>query len=361
MDRAKVGLMLMGLVVWVVLAWPMPQPLQAAIYKSDEPRGQEVEGPMGVLDASVPQPGQPQEEEAIPAVSNGQVARYIRYFQGPGRGLLLSWLQRASSYLPVMRGIFRENKVPSDLVYMSMVESGFQTHATSWAKAVGPWQFTEATGRRYGLVINRWIDERRDPLKSTGAASRYLKDLHERFNSWVLAKAGYNAGEGRLERAMRCGRSREFWDLVKTACLSAETKTFVPTVMAVAIIAKDAEQYGFSLPEEGPPLRFDEVEVAEGADLRLIARSAGTTLEEIKRLNPALRGEVTPLNYPGYRLRLPLDTGATFWENFPRLQQEAMERKLRTRSTSSKQPAKDSRVGIYKGNADTHQNKLTTP
>ena len=177
-----------------------------------------------------------------------------------------------------------------------MIESGFNPYAVSWAKAVGPWQFMPATGKLYGLKIDWWIDERKDPIKSTKAAAEHLKDLHNLFGSWPLALASYNAGAGKVQRAVLRTRSDDFWDLKASRYIRKETKNYVPKYMAATIIAKNPEAYGFSVIRIDP-YKFDEVVVEESTDLRLIARCANCTYEEIKELNPEIKRWVTPPQY----------------------------------------------------------------
>ena len=138
----------------------------------------------------------------IPIVINKEVEAFIRYFQTSNRRHFVRWLERSERYIPMMQEILAQNNLPTDLVYMAMIESGFNTSAYSRARAVGPWQFIKGTASRYGLKINWWVDERRDPTKSTLAASMYLKDLYDMFDSWLLAAAGYNAGENKIKRAI---------------------------------------------------------------------------------------------------------------------------------------------------------------
>jgi membrane-bound lytic murein transglycosylase D len=214
-----------------------------------------------------------------------------------------------------MREIFRGHGLPEDLVFVALIESGFNPYAYSRARAVGPWQFMKGTGRKYNLRIDEWIDERRDPIKSTHAAAAYLKDLYGMFNSWPLALASYNAGEGRVGRAMARSKADDFWDLRSTRYLRPETRNYVPKFMAATIIAKNPEKYGFTL-NYHDPLTFDEVVIDRPTDLKLIAKAAGVSYEAVKELNPELRQSVTPINYEDYRLKLPAGTKATFEEVF---------------------------------------------
>lgn len=254
----------------------------------------------------------------VPIILNASVEAHIDYFNTKIRDKFELWLSRSGRYLPLMREIFRQNSLPEDLVFVALIESGFNPYAYSRARAVGPWQFMKGTGRKYGLRIDEWIDERRDPVKSTHAAAAYLKDLYAMFQSWPLALASYNAGEGRVGRAMARSKSEDFWDLRSTRYLRPETRNYVPKFMAATIIAKNPEKYGFNL-NYHEPLRFDEVSIDRPTDLRLIAKAAGVSYEAVKELNPELKQSVTPLRYDDYRLKLPFGTQATFEENFAKI------------------------------------------
>lgn len=254
----------------------------------------------------------------VPIILNASVEAHIDYFNTRIRDKFELWLSRSGRYLPLMREIFRDNNLPEDLVFVALIESGFNPYAYSRARAVGPWQFMRGTGLKYGLRINEWIDERRDPVKSTHAAAAYLKDLYAMFHSWPLALASYNAGEGRVGRAMKRSKADDFWDLRTTHYLRPETRNYVPKFMAATIIAKNPEKYGFTL-NYHDPLTFDEVTVDRPTDLRLIAKTAGVSYEAVKELNPELRQSVTPINYENYRLKLPFGTKAVFEENFATL------------------------------------------
>jgi membrane-bound lytic murein transglycosylase D len=251
----------------------------------------------------------------IPMILNDSVENHLEYFKTQGREVFQRWLNRSARYLPAMKEIFREKNLPEDLVYVAMIESGFNPYAVSWAKAVGPWQFMPATGKLYGLKIDWWIDERKDPIKSTQAAAEHLKDLHNLFGSWPLALASYNAGAGKVQRAVLRTRSDDFWDLKASRYIRKETKNYVPKYMAATIIAKNPEAYGFTA-SAYDPFKFDEVVIEESTDLRLIARCANCTYEEIKELNPEIRRWVTPPQYNRYTLRLPSGKKETFLVNY---------------------------------------------
>lgn len=257
----------------------------------------------------------------VPIVRNESVEDYIEYFQTEIRDKFKLWLERSGRYIPAMREIFKERGLPEDLVFVALIESGFNPYAYSRARAVGAWQFIKGTGRLYGLRIDNWIDERRDPIKSTDAAARYLKDLYDRFGSWPLAMAGYNAGEGKIGRALIKAKADDFWDLRSTRYIRRETKGYVPKFMAATIIAKNPERYGFTL-DYNEPLRYDTVIVAGSADLRVVAQAAGVPYEEIKALNPELRTELTPPYVEQYSLKLPLGTQQAFTDAYSQIPDE---------------------------------------
>jgi membrane-bound lytic murein transglycosylase D len=257
----------------------------------------------------------------IPIVLNDSVENNLEYFKTRGRDEFQIWLNRSERYIPVMKEIFKEKNLPEDLVYVAMIESGFNPYAVSWARAVGPWQFMPATGRLYGLKIDWWIDERKDPIKSTTAAAEHLKDLHNLFGSWPLALASYNAGAGKVQRAVLRTRSDDFWDLRASRYIRKETKNYVPKWMAATIIAKNPEAYGFSVTAV-EPYKYDEVVIEESTDLRLIARCADCTYQDIKELNPEIKRWVTPPQYDKYSLRIPFGKKETFLVNYAAIPQD---------------------------------------
>jgi membrane-bound lytic murein transglycosylase D len=242
----------------------------------------------------------------IPLTLNSKVNYFINFFQYKGHGFFAKWLSRSERYIPIMKEILRKEGMPEDLVYLAMIESGFTPHAVSVANAVGPWQFISGTGKRYDLKINDWIDERRDPIKSTVAAALYLKELYALFNNdWYLAAAGYNAGENKILRAINMYETRDFWEISKGSYLKRETKDYVPKLLAAAIIAKEPAKYGFADIAYLPAMDLDTVEIATRTDLDLIARLADVPINTLKELNPELRRWCTPPNYPNYLLKLP--------------------------------------------------------
>ncbi len=245
----------------------------------------------------------------IPVVFNEAVNKYLRFFSVTKHELFEKWLRRTRRYAPAVREILKEHGLPEDLVYLAMIESGFNMHAYSRAKACGPWQFINETGQRYGLKVNYWVDERRDLEKSTIAAARYLKDLFDQFGCWQLAAAGYNAGEKRIERAIEKHETTDFWKLRAYNALPKETREYVPQIFAAAIIAKDPARFGFTdleAPSYDPP----KIRVPGGLSLRGIAHAGDLPLTELRSLNPEMLKGVTPPNRRQYVLKLPEDADA---------------------------------------------------
>lgn len=225
------------------------------------------------------------------------------------------WLSRSGKYLNIMQEILKKNNVPEGLVFLSLIESGFSPYAYSIARAVGPWQFIASTAKRYGLTVDWWRDERRDPVKSTEAAANYLKDLYEMFGSWNLAMAAYNAGEGKILKALKRSKSNDYWSLLKTKYIRNETKDYVPKFIAASLIASNPQDFGFENLEYHLPLDYAEVTVESPIDLDVVARCAETTVEEIRELNPELRRWSTPPDVPAYTLRIPAGKKELFLEN----------------------------------------------
>lgn len=248
----------------------------------------------------------------IPVVYNDQVKKWMDYFLNRGRGFFERYTERAGRYAPILGAILEEHGLPRDLIFLAMAESGFNTSAKSWASAVGPWQFMPATGRNYGLDQDWYKDERRDPIKATVAAARYLTKLYGDFGSWEVAAAAYNAGEGKLSKAIIKYKSEDFWDISKGRYLKAETKDYVPKIMALAIIGKNLKSFGFDDVEFHEPLDFDEVAVKSGTDLIKLSSALGVEFEEIQRLNPEVLRWFTPPNADGYKLRIPPNSAEKF-------------------------------------------------
>jgi hypothetical protein len=235
-------------------------------------------------------------------VENPAVASRVTAFQTHLRGFFDTALSRGAKYLPSMRDILVREGLPVELAYLPLIESGYRPEAVSPAGAAGPWQFIPETGRRYGLRIDALVDERRDPIKSTVAASQYLKDLHEMFGDWELSLAAYNSGEYRVARILANKDVDDYWDMRDRGYLPSETSAYVPKFLAAVQIAKAPETYGFESPAHHVPEHFEEVDVDRQVSLRAAADMCGVTADELAELNPALRSGVTP---SGYSLRVP--------------------------------------------------------
>jgi hypothetical protein len=198
----------------------------------------------------------------VPIQMNKQVKAYLVYFSTERKEIIRRCLARSTRYLPMIKETFQEYGLPEDLAYLAMIESGFNPNAYSPAGACGMWQFIKSTGLRYGLVIDGYVDERRDPVKSTRAAAKYLSDLYKQFGSWYLAAASYNCGERRVQEELRKGNHRNFWELSAHKRLPNETKNYVPQLIAATIIAKNPERFGFKNLHYQEPLTPIEIQVA---------------------------------------------------------------------------------------------------
>jgi membrane-bound lytic murein transglycosylase D len=244
----------------------------------------------------------------IPITINEMVVKSLDFWLNGGRKFFADGLVRSGKYKPIIEKVFREESIPLDLMYLAQVESLFKPHAVSKAQAKGIWQFEKDTAIRYGLKVTKDVDERSDPEKSTRAAARYLNDLFATFKDWNLALAAYNWGEGKVQRLIESTGLKDFWQLVDLRRrLPEETKNHIPMIQASVILARNAEKYG--LPTKlDPPLKYSEVSVSKPIDLNAAAKALSTTIDELKKLNPALKGSTTPANYPDYQLKIPAGT-----------------------------------------------------
>jgi membrane-bound lytic murein transglycosylase D len=241
----------------------------------------------------------------IPIAINERVMKALDYWLHRGRKRFADGLIRSGRYRPMIEEIFSEESIPLDLIYLAQVESHFKPLAVSKAQARGIWQFKKSTAIRYGLKVTRDVDERSDPEKSTRAAARYLKDLYAMFNDWNLVLAAYNCGEGKVQRLINSSGLQDFWQLVDLKRkLPAETKNHVSLIQACVIIGRNPGKYGFSA-ELDPPLEYVEIPVSKPINLRAAAKVLGTSVSELKKLNPALKGATTPANYSNYALKVP--------------------------------------------------------
>jgi membrane-bound lytic murein transglycosylase D len=260
----------------------------------------------------------------IPIEMQPLVAQYIQFFQGPGRKWFRKWMSRSTRFIPAMREILEARGLPKDTVYLAMIESGFSPQAYSWARAAGPWQFIASTARLFGLRQDFWVDERRDPIKATEAAARYLHELYQTLGDWYLAWAGYNAGSKKLERIIAKRGTVDFWELSDGRGLAKETKHYVPKLIACALVAKYPKAFGFSDDEFDflTPYETEEVAIPDATDLEVVARAAETNVEVIRELNPELKRWCTPpaTNGKPYLLRLPKGSREKFTENFAKIE-----------------------------------------
>ena len=303
------------------------KPAQAEAPKPEEPSAtvlQEIAGPkaddklVGLLQKEIEEAmqlpsGRRKIQFSMTFVENDRVRYFIDAFCGKLRDFFVQALARSGKYIPMMATVLQEAGLPQDLVYLSLIESGFAPSAYSKAKAVGPWQFIRPTAVRYGLRIDNWVDERRDPVKSTRAAAAYLNDLHQQFGEWFLAAAAYNAGERRVEYAMQRTNTSDFWDLSeRRTILKQETRNYVPKFVAAALIAGAPERYGFADLVYEAPMDYDEVVTHRPLTLTMIARLAQTTVANVKELNPALLRNVTPPSEQGFTVRVPSGSGEIF-------------------------------------------------
>jgi membrane-bound lytic murein transglycosylase D len=265
------------------------------------------------LNKAVEVPKEPRRLQFSKAViEHPRVRHYIHQFSKIQKEYLAKTLARSGRYFQMITDALHDEGLPEELAYLALVESNFSPDAISPSGAVGLWQFVPSTARQYGLRIDAWIDERRDPAKSTRAAAAYLKDLHDYFGRWYLATAAYNAGQGAVDRALQKSGTNDYWSLSQKNHLSEETRNFVPKFVAVTLIATNPHKYGFGDLAYETPLEYEEVEIDGPLKLDHVARMAETDIETIRELNPALIRNATPPDPTSFRLRLPAGKGLIF-------------------------------------------------
>jgi membrane-bound lytic murein transglycosylase D len=247
----------------------------------------------------------------LPLVLNDAVASYINFFSNRGRYTLESALARSGRYRDMIQRVLKEEGVPQDLIYLAQAESGFHPLALSRAGARGMWQFMASRASSYGLDRNWWVDERQDPEKSTRAAARHLKDLHQQFGDWYLAMAAYNSGPGTVQTAVQRTGYADFWQLYRRGVLPQETRNYVPIILAVTIMAKNPQQYGLDHVELEQPAPADVVRIDYPVDLRLVAECVDGSVEALQDLNPSLLRMTTPKDEP-FDLHIPNGTRDKF-------------------------------------------------
>ncbi len=265
------------------------------------------------LDSAV---GQPPERRRIlfspEVVDHPKVRHFIQHYSSTVKTSFKEVLTRSGKYMPMIGRVLNQEGLPSELGFLALIESEFVVNVTSPNGAVGLWQLIASTARKYGLRIDQWVDERRDPVKATRAAAAYLKDLHDYYGRWFLATAAYNAGPGNIDKALRESKAKDFWSIKANARLSDETRDFVPKFVAISLIATDPHKYGFHEVRYNPPMDYEEVEVQGKMSLAALAKLSETAVPEIRALNPALLRDSTPPGEKGYRIKLPADKAAIF-------------------------------------------------
>jgi len=259
-----------------------------------------------------------EQDRPVPLTINRPVKESMSFLLAHKQEYLYPWLRRASTYFPMIEHIFAEEGVPDELKYLALAESGLNPHAQSRARAAGIWQFVAQTGRRYGLSIDPWVDERLDPEKATRAAARHLNDLHEQFGTWPLALAGYNCDPGVVQYHVRAyrertGRAPSFWDIYEE--LPEETRNYVPLFTATAVIVSNPAAFDLKRVEAGPRYAFDYVPVEAALRVEQVAGLAEVEPQKVRVLNPELRSDRLPPSAAPYYVRLPYGTYATFAAN----------------------------------------------
>ena len=245
----------------------------------------------------------------LPITHNYWIEQWIRVFQNNYSDRFRIWLERSYCYTPMMKEIFKSQNLPSDLVYLAMIESGFLSNAVSSAKAVGYWQFIKPTALRFGLRKSHWLDERRDFEKSTYAASRYLQLLYRQFGDWYLAAAGYNMGEKKLSRLIQKHKTKNFWELAQKYDFPTETAQYIPQLLAAITIAKAPALYGFNYLRIKNPYNYEIFYLPGGTNLRALASYIEQPYKKIKILNPALLTDRIPKYMENWRTRIPMGSG----------------------------------------------------
>ncbi len=240
----------------------------------------------------------------LPLVSNDYVDGVLTYLQNHGRGYVTTALKRMGLYQAMISETLKKEGIPQELIYLAALESAFNPYALSHEGAKGIWQFMVGTGMLYGLKKDRWVDERQDPVKSTQAAARHLKELYQEFGDWSLAMAAYDSGPLTVQAAIERTGYADYWDLRRLHALPSETEDYVPIFMATLMIAKDPKAYGFDI-QPDPPLAADQVVLNAPTDLRLVAQLLDRPVEDLTRLNPCLLRWTTPPNNPEFTLNLP--------------------------------------------------------
>lgn len=263
----------------------------------------------------------------IPVRWDARVVRYLEFYRNNprGRSMVATWVKKSGRYGGAVRRVLRENNLPEDILWLSLVESGFDPTISSPAGAAGLWQFMPEGARIYGLAVDRWIDERLDPERSTLAAARYLADLHQRFGSWELAFAAYNMGYGGLLASIRKYNTNDFWELSRVESgMPLETALYVPKILAIAIVARNRGAFGLEDLKLDPAVSFDKVAVRSGVSMQAVALAAGTSADKVAELNPQMLANRAPPVAPGsagdvaWTVRVPVGTAPRAAKSLPK-------------------------------------------
>jgi membrane-bound lytic murein transglycosylase D len=288
-----------------------PTPVDAETQQKSEPAPiDETNGITPPVDANVKAKAQLEIKNThsdLPLMMTDQVAGYINYFSGRGRGVFERAFARSGRYREMMIPILKEEGVPQDLIYLAQAESGFHPLAVSRVGARGIWQFMGSRARGYGLSHNVYVDDRQDPQKSTRAAARHLKDLYNQFGDWYLAMAAYNSGPGTVQAAVKRTGYADFWELYRRNVLPKETRNYVPIILAMTILSKNLSQYGMNDIAMDHPADHDSIVINYPVDLRLVAECVGSTAADLQDLNPSLLRLTTPRE-GSFELHIPAGT-----------------------------------------------------
>lgn len=295
---------------------PIPRPLGSRESPSESPSPLSIRPDLPWLaDIELPD---------LPIRWHPYLIRYLEFYKTDprGRALMTSWLRAQGRYRDMIVRELRAANLPTGLLYVAMIESAYDPHNYSRVGASGLWQFMPGAGRVYGLTVNRWVDERNDPVRATRAAVLYFKDLYQRFGDWDLALAAYNGGYGAVLHAMAKYNTNDFWELIRYEnSLPWGSTLYVPKALAAAIVGENRALFGFDEVKPEPPVAWATVEVPRSISLKIIARAAGVTEEEIHYLNPQLRRNRTPPGKP-YQIRVPAGRARIFAERLPQLRAE---------------------------------------
>ncbi|MHB8370209.1 MAG: lytic transglycosylase domain-containing protein [Leptospirales bacterium] len=253
----------------------------------------------------IPAASPPKSELFANVPDDPSIQLYIDFFQYAEHRQFKKWLERSREFLPSIRETFREAGLPEDLAYLSLIESGFSSRAYSHSGAAGLWQFMRGTGVKYGLRVNWWIDQRRDPVLATRSAVLYLKDLHEEFNSWALALAAYNAGEGRVANAVARTGTKNYWKIRQTRAFSRETRNYVPKFIAAMMIAKNPEKYGFTDLDYHSPVLLRQEVLHHSVEIRRLSQAMNMSVPEFLAYNPQFIRWATPPRLKDVSVNVP--------------------------------------------------------